>query len=85
MFPAIIQYRHYFSAGSGLLIIVGILLILVSPLALAGSIIGSRIPKEGGRMGQLLMAAVFGVIFSLPVACFVLWYITGYQLTFWVV
>jgi len=77
MFPAIIQFRHYFNAGSGLFLIMGILLIIVSPLGLVGGLIGGRVPKEGGRTSQLIMAAVFGVILSLPVACLALWYITG--------
>jgi drug/metabolite transporter (DMT)-like permease len=77
MFPAIIQFRHYFSAGSSMFFVLAILLILVSPLALVGGFIGSRVPKEGGRVGQLLMAAVFGIMLSLPFACLVLWYITG--------
>jgi MFS family permease len=77
MFPAIIQFRHYSVLNSSLLIVLVILFILVSPLALIGGLIGSRIPKEGGRTGQLIMAALFGIILSLPVACLGLWFYTG--------
>jgi drug/metabolite transporter (DMT)-like permease len=76
MFPAIIQFRTYSNAGSGLFLILGIVLILVSPTALIGGLVGSRLPKEGGRTSQFIMAALFGVILALPVACLALGFIT---------
>ena len=41
-------------------------------------IVGSRIPREGGQTEQFIMAAIMGIIFSLPFACMVLWFFTGW-------
>lgn len=46
----------------------------VSPVAIAGGIIGGRLPKEGGVTQQLQYAALFGALFIIPVACFLFWY-----------
>jgi len=45
---------------------------------LVGGFIGSRIPREGGQTEQFMMAAIMGIIFSLPFACMVLWFFTGW-------
>jgi hypothetical protein len=60
--------------GPGVLIVLSIILLIVSPIAIAGGIIGGRIPKEGGALQQVLYAAFFGAIFPLPFACFLFWY-----------
>jgi hypothetical protein len=54
-----------------LLIILG----LVSPFAIAGGIIGGRLPREGGVSQQVLYAALLGSLLILPVACFLFWYL----------
>jgi hypothetical protein len=63
--------------GAGLPIVLSIILFLVTPLAIAGGIIGGRLQREGGRGSQLLFAAIFGVLFIIPVSCFLFWY-TGW-------
>jgi hypothetical protein len=64
--------------GPGLLQILGIVLVLATPAALAGGLIGGRLSIEGGERGQRLVAIIFGVIFSLPCSCYGLWFFTGF-------
>ena len=78
IFPAIMENEHYYGIGPSLSIIVGLVLVFVSPAALVGGLIGSRIPKEGGQNEQFMMAAIMGIVFSLPFACMVLWFFTGW-------
>ncbi|MGH2521110.1 MAG: hypothetical protein ACRDH2_01290 [Anaerolineales bacterium] len=78
IFPAIVRIEHYYGAGPGLPVILLIVLILVSPAALVGGLIGSRIPKEGGRGEQLLVAAILGAIMALPFGCWGWWFFTGW-------
>ncbi len=52
-----------------------VILLAVALPAIAGGIIGGRIPREGGIKNQLILAAVFGLLFVLPFACFIFWYI----------
>ncbi len=63
------------SRGPYQLSVFGIILLLVALPALAGGIIGGRIPKEGGVRNQLVLALLFGAFFVLPFACFIFWYI----------
>jgi hypothetical protein len=54
-----------------------LVVILVSPATLLGGLIGGRALKEGGRTGQLIMAAVVGVIAAIPLSCIAFYY-TGW-------
>ena len=78
IFPAIVVVEHYYGAGPGLLTILDFSIILASPGGLVGGLIGSRIPKEGGSNEQYMMAAIMGIIFTLPFACMILWFFTGW-------
>jgi hypothetical protein len=78
IFPAIIRNDHYYGAGPSLLTIISIAIIFASPGGLVGGLIGSRIPREGGKNEQFIMAAIIGVILALPFACFGLWFFTGW-------
>ena len=78
IFPAIVVVEHYYGAGPSLLTIIVFGIILASPGGLVGGLIGSRIPREGGQTEQFMMAAIMGIIFSLPFACMVLWFFTGW-------
>ena len=51
--------------------------LLVSPAALIGGLVGGRALKEGGRTGQLIMAALFGIIAAVPLSCIAFYY-TGW-------
>jgi len=57
------------------LLALGVILLAVALPAIAGGVIGGRLPKEGGLKNQLILAAIFGALFVLPFACFIFWYI----------
>ena len=78
IFPAIVVVEHYYGSGPNLLTIIGFGLTIGSPGGLLGGIIGSRIPREGGQREQFYMAGIMGIIFSLPFACLILWFFTGW-------
>ena len=78
IFPAIVLVEHYYGGGPNLVTIIAFSIILASPGGLIGGLIGSRIPREGGSREQLYMAGIMGIIFSLPFACMILWFFTGW-------
>ena len=78
IFPAIVVVEHYYGAGPGLVTIIIFSILLASPGGLVGGWIGSRIPREGGQNEQFFMAGIMGVLFSLPFACLILWFFTGW-------
>ena len=70
--PAIIGGEQAYSRGPGLLIL-ALILLIVTPAALVGGIVGGRLPKEGGQLGQLIMAAICGMIVAVPLSCAGFW------------
>jgi hypothetical protein len=56
------------------ILILGLVLLLVTPAALAGGLLGARLPREGGRNSQLLMAAICGILLAMPLSCLSFWY-----------
>lgn len=78
IFPAIMVVEHYYGAGPGLVTIIVFSIILASPGGLVGGWIGSRIPREGGQSEQFYMAGIMGILLSLPFACMILWFFTGW-------
>lgn len=78
IFPAIVVVEHYYGTGPNQLTIIGFGLAIASPGGLVGGLIGSRIPREGGQREQFYMAGIMGIIFSLPFACLILWFFTGW-------
>ncbi|MCX6058868.1 MAG: hypothetical protein NTW69_12035 [Chloroflexi bacterium] len=78
IFPAILENQHYYGIGPSLLIIIGLAMVIASPAALVGGLIGGRIPREGGQTEQYIMAAIMGIIFALPFACMGMWFFTGW-------
>lgn len=78
IFPAIVNPEHYYGAGPGLLFILGLAALTATPGALIGGFIGGRLSIEGGKWGQRGIAAIMGIIFSLPFVCCSLWVFTGY-------
>ncbi len=73
MFPVIDRTGQ----GAAIPVILFLILAIVSPLAIAGGVIGGRLPKEGGTIQQILYAVLFGVLFPIPFSCFLFWY-TGW-------
>jgi len=60
--------------GSGMLTVLTFILLGISPIAIAGGVIGGRLPKEGGKLQQIFYAALLGALFPIPFACFLFWY-----------
>jgi len=77
-FPGINQAAHYGAADTGMGFILGLTILVATPAALIGGLIGSRLPREGGRTEQTLVAALVGMILAFPFACYSLWVFSGY-------
>jgi len=71
----VIPIEERTSIGSYQLTAFGVILLAVALPAIAGGVIGGRMPKEGGVKNQLILAAIFGALFVLPFACFIFWYV----------
>ncbi len=78
MFPGIVIVEHYYGDGPGLITIIGIALLIMSPASLVGGLIGGRLSIEGGEGSQRLIAVIFSVLFTLPFTCGVLLFFTGF-------
>jgi MFS family permease len=80
IFPGFVNYKHYDPTGPapnlGLIVLIDVL--AASLPALVGGVVGGRLPKEGGRRQELLMAGIFGIILAVPVGCFGLYLFSGY-------
>jgi hypothetical protein len=76
VFPALLGTSKSIRTVPDLLAL-ALVVLLVSPAALAGGLIGSRVSKEGGRSGQMIMAAVVAIIAAVPLSCVAFWY-TGW-------
>jgi hypothetical protein len=77
-FPAIVRIEHYYGAGPGLPMIIAMAVLVASPAAALGGLIGGAISVEGGDRGRRLVAIILGVVFSLPCAAWGFWFFTGY-------
>jgi hypothetical protein len=77
VFPGLVQTSHYAFPLLALPVVVGVVLFMVSPLALIAGLVGGSLPREGGQSEQILAALVFGVLIALPVGCVGLWYFSG--------
>jgi hypothetical protein len=51
-----------------------LVLVVISPISMIGGVLGSRMVREGGRAEQILYAALFGLVFTMPVMC-ILYYV----------
>jgi hypothetical protein len=56
-------------------IVLGMVLLGMTPGALLGGIVGGRMSREGGDRSQLIMAGLIGLLFSLPIGCIGFWYL----------
>lgn len=77
-FPAIVRTEHYYDDGPVLVQALAIAILIATPAALVGGIVGGRISQEGGDRAQRLVAIIFGIIFSIPFSCYILWIFTGF-------
>ena len=73
--PSLIGARPIRSGSD--LAILGLIVLLVAPATLLGGLLGGRLPREGGRSVQIVMAAIIGGLFAIPFSCAALWF-TGW-------
>jgi len=78
VFPGIVNVEHYYGDGPSLITIIGIGILVMSPASLIGGIVGGRVSIEGGEASQRLIAVIFGIFFTMPFACAVFLYFTGF-------
>lgn len=77
IFPGITNTEHYDSPPIAIPLILGTTFVIVTPIALLGGLIGSRLPREGGETEQMLVAIIVGALLSVPFVCGSLWFFTG--------
>src|SRR5215510_774917 len=75
-FPAVMGDTRSISTWPDLLLF-GLIVLLISPFTLVGGLLGGRVPREGGRSGQLIMAAIIAMVAAVPFSCVAFWY-TGW-------
>jgi hypothetical protein len=78
VFPAIVRVNHYYGAGPGLALILVFTILLATPPALLGGLVGAAVSREGGEGSQRTAALVGGIVAALPFACGILWFFTGW-------
>ena len=78
IFPGIVNADHYDAPQTSFLFILGVAILVATPAALIGGLLGSRAPREGGRTEQTIVAALVGGLLTLPFACMTLWLFSGY-------
>lgn len=61
--------------GGAALLLLGVAMLMIAPAALLGGLLGGRMIMEGGRRSQLIMAALIGLVATIPFACLSLWYL----------
>jgi hypothetical protein len=77
VFPGILRIPGFDGGVMGVPFVVVVMLLAASLPALAGGLLGGRIPREGGQQDQIRMAAVCGALVAVPFVCFILWSLTG--------
>jgi hypothetical protein len=76
IFPSGEKLAEFYHSNIGYPLVVLTALLIATPVALVGGLIGSRLPREGGRFDQHVAAALVAIMLSLPLSCLVLWYLT---------
>jgi hypothetical protein len=56
-------------------LLLGLIILIASPAALVGGIVGGRMLREGGAFEQRVLAALIGGILSMPLSCVAIWQI----------
>lgn len=75
LWPRILPVTGRVSALPGYWKVLLFAVAVITPFALAGGVIGGRLPYEGGRRQQMLYAALGGVAAALAFGSCVFWYI----------
>ena len=78
IFPAITRPEHYYGYVPSLFQLMLLAIVIMTPAAVVGGIVGGRLSIEGGDRGQRMIAVIIAFLFSLPFGCFVFWTFTGF-------
>lgn len=76
--PGIVRPDHYYGSGPNLVQLMGLAILISSPAALVGGLVGGRLPREGGRTEQRLAAMILGFMASIPFAGYCLLTFSGW-------
>jgi hypothetical protein len=74
LWPKIIPMTDRASALPGYWKVLLFIMVLITPIALIGGIVGGRLPREGGKREQFLYAMVFGALLTLVFGSCGFWY-----------
>ena len=74
--PSGLNLEQFYGTRLGPPLVILTAMLIGSPGALVGGLIGSRIPREGGRVDQFVAAGLAGIILALPFGCLAMWYLT---------
>ena len=77
LWPKILPIAGRASALPGSWKMLLVLMLVTTPFALVGGLIGGRLSREGGRRNQLLYAIIFGAMMTLVFGSCAFWY-TGW-------
>ena len=77
LWPQIMPMADRASAFPGAWKMLIVLMVVMTPFALVGGLIGGRLAREGGRRGQFVYAAAFGVLLTVVFGSCAFWY-TGW-------
>jgi hypothetical protein len=72
--PATIGSKHSLLNQADLLVL-GLVLLGMTPGAMLGGILGGRMSYEGGGSGQMIMAGIIGLLLSIPFGCMGFWFL----------
>jgi hypothetical protein len=78
IFPGILHPEHYYGFGPNVFQLLLLALVIMTPAAMVGGIVGGRLSIEGGDRGQRVIAIIMAIVFSFPFTCFVFWIFTGF-------
>ena len=76
VFPSGLKLAEFYGSAYGFPLVVLTAVIIGTPAAIVGGLLGSRIPREGGEREQFIAAATGGILLALPFSCLVLYYLT---------
>ena len=74
LWPQILPMADRASALPGSWKMLLVLMLVMTPFALVGGLIGGRLAREGGRRGQFIYAAAFGALMTVVFGSCAFWY-----------
>jgi len=76
VFPSGQKLEVFYGSAYGFPLVILTAIVIGTPAAIVGGLVGSRIPREGGEKEQFIAAAAGGILLALPFSCLVLYYLS---------